>query len=155
TTSRCLWNEVRNQQEHTRRFDLKALDHVIIKAAGPTTSDTSFRFKKLADGGFNEVFLAVVDERRLIVKIPDPAIPPRLVRPSEVATLEFLLFEQELRVLKVLSWSDNSDNSVGCECIIMEEAQRRALSTVRERLGIDDKFSVVNEVLSMQKRFVA
>jgi hypothetical protein len=155
TSGRWLWNERRKQQDHTRKFDLKALEHVIIKAAGPSVGATAFRFQKLAEGASNKVFLAVIGSQRLIVKIPDPVVPPRLVTASEVATLEFLRSELGLPVPKVFSWSDSCDNPVGCEYIIMEEAQGRALNHVWSGLEIEEKFAVVDEVLSIQKRLLA
>ncbi|KIW14097.1 hypothetical protein PV08_06878 [Exophiala spinifera] len=154
TTGRWPWNERRKRQEHTQKFDLRALEHVIIKAAGSTAGIT-VRFEKLAEGASNKVFLAVVGERRLIVKIPDPVDPRCLVTASEVATLEFLRSELEVPVPKVFSWSDNSDNPVGCEYIIMEEAQGRALNTVWSHLEIPEKLAIVDEVLSIQRRLVA
>lgn len=155
TAGRWLWDEPRKQQDHTRKFDLKALEHVIIKAAGPNIGTSTFQIKKLTEGASNKVFLAVVGEQRLIVKIPDPVVPPRLATASEVATLEFLRSELGLPVPKVFSWSDSNDNPVGCEYIIMEEAQGRPLNTVWSALEIDEKFAVVDEVLSTQKRLLA
>lgn len=162
TTGRWLWNERRKREEHTRPFDLKALKHVIGKVAGSSATagagTANVRFEKLAEGASNKVFLAVVGGgggRRLIVKIPDPVVPPRLVTASEVATLEFLRSELELPVPKVFSWSDSSDNPVGCEYIIMEEAQGRALNTVWSSLEISEKLAVVDEILSFQKRLFA
>ncbi|ETI25848.1 hypothetical protein G647_02625 [Cladophialophora carrionii CBS 160.54] len=38
------------------------------------------RVEKLAEGASNKVFLAVLGDQRLIVKIPDPVVPPRLVK---------------------------------------------------------------------------
>jgi len=68
TAGRWLWNELRKQKEHVQKFDLKALEHVIVKAAGSTAGVTAIRF---AEGASNKIFPAV-GEQRLIVKIPDP-----------------------------------------------------------------------------------
>ena len=155
TTGRWLWNEHRKQQEHTRKFNLKALEDVIIKAAGSRAGAAPVRFEKLAEGASNKVFLAVVGKQRFIVKIPDPVVAPRLVTASEVATLDFLRSELELPVPRVFSWSDSSDNPVGCEYIIMQEAQGRALNTVWSSFDIPEKLAVVDEVLSIQKRLIA
>lgn len=89
TTGRWLWNEPCKRQEHTREFDISALEHAIVNAAGSTAGIT-VRLKKIAEGGSNKVFLAVVGKQRLIVKIPDPEVPPRLATASEVATLQFV-----------------------------------------------------------------
>ncbi|OCT49315.1 hypothetical protein CLCR_05210 [Cladophialophora carrionii] len=120
TKVRWLWNEPTKRQEHTREFDLKALEHVIVNTAGSAAASAAMRFEKLAEGASNKVLLAVLGDKRLIVKIPDPVVPPRLVTASEVATLHFLRSELELPVAKVVSWSDSSHNPVGCEYIILE-----------------------------------
>ncbi|OAL37386.1 hypothetical protein AYO20_03235 [Fonsecaea nubica] len=155
TAGRWLWNEPRQRQEHTQTFDLKALEDVIIKAAGSALDPAFVRLEKLAEGASNKVFLAVVGKQRLIVKIPDPVVPPRLVTASEAATLEFLRSELDLPVPKVFAWSDSSDNPVGCEYILMEEAQGRPLNAIWPSLDIPDKLAVVDEVLSIQKRLIA
>ncbi|EXJ57114.1 hypothetical protein A1O7_07458 [Cladophialophora yegresii CBS 114405] len=155
TTCRWLWNEPRKLEEHTQKFDLKALEHVIAKTAGSGAASAALRFENIAEGGSNKAFLAILGDQRLIVKIPDPVVPPRLVTASEVATLHFLRSELELPVPKVFSWSDTSDNPVGCEYIILEEAQGQALNTVWSDLPIPEKLMVVDEILSIHKRLAA
>lgn len=155
STGRWLWNDLRKHQEHSQNFDLKALKHVIVKAAGSSAGAAAVRLERLAEGASNKVFLAVVGEQRLIVKIPDPIIPPRLVTAGEVATLEFLRSELKLPVPKVFSWNDSADNPVGCEYIIMEEAPGRALNTLWSSLEIEEKLALIDEVLSIQKRLIA
>lgn len=154
-TGRWLWNELRKQQEHTRRFNLNALEDVLIKVTGSSVCTAPVRLEKLAEGASNKVFLAVVGKQRFIVKIPDPVVLPRLVTASEVATLHFLRSELDLPVPKVFSWSDSSNNPVGCEYIIMEEASGRPLNTVWSGLDIPNKLAIVDEVLSIQKRLIA
>lgn len=154
SAGRWLWNEPSKQQEHTRKFNFKALEDVVIKVAGSGVG-TTVRLGKLAEGASNKVFLAVVGKQRFIVKIPDAVVPPRLVTASEVATLDFLRSELDLPVPKVFSWSHSSDNPVGCEYIIMEEAHGRPLNTSWSSLDIPAKVAVVDEVLSIQKRLIA
>ncbi|OAP64545.1 hypothetical protein AYL99_00517 [Fonsecaea erecta] len=150
---RWLWDERRRREEHTLKIDLGALEHVVRQATG-STAGVAVRFEKLTEGGSSKVLLAVVGKQRVIVKIPDPVVSPRLATASEVATLEFLRSELEVPVPKVFSWKDNSDNPVGCEYIVMEEAQGKALNTTWSRLNMDAKFTVVDEVLSIHKRFI-
>lgn len=152
---RWLWNELCKQQEHTRIFNSKALEDVVIKAAGSRVDTPSVRLEKLAEGASNKVFLAVVGKQRFIVKIPDPVVPPRLVTASEVATLDFLRSELDLPVPRVFAWSDSSDNPVGCEYIIMDEAHGQPLNVAWSSLDIPGKLAVVDEILSIQKRLVA
>lgn len=90
----------------------------------------SIRIQKLAEGASNKVFIAIGHGQRAIVKIPDPVVPARFVTASEVATLEYLWTELAIPVPKVFAWSTTSDNPVGCEYIIMEEASGDALNVV-------------------------
>lgn len=122
TTGRWLWNEPQKLQQHTLRFDVKALERVVMKVAGLEGQSGSVELKKLAEGAANKVMTATVGRQRFIVKIPDPVVPRRLITASEVATLEFLRAELEFPVPKVLAWSDSNDNPVRCEYIILEEA---------------------------------
>lgn len=78
-----------------------------------------------------------------------------MVTASKVAKLDLLPSELDLPVPRVFSWSDSSDNPLGCEYIIMEEAQGRALNTVWSSLDIPEKLAVVDEVLSIQKRLIS
>ena len=155
TTGRWLWNEPHKRQQHTRTFDVEALQHVLAKAAGLDSRTATVCLEKLAEGASNKVFLATIGRQRMIVKIPDPIVPPRLVTASEVATLEFLRAEVELPVPQVFAWSDNSDNPVGCEYIVMEEASGKPLNCVWSTMEIKEKFTVVDEILSVQKRLLA
>lgn len=122
TTGRWLWNEPQKLRQHTLRFNVKALKHVVANIAGLEGQSSGVELEKVAEGASNKVITATVSGQRFIVKVPDPLVPRRLVTASEVATLEFLRAELELPVPKVLAWSDSNDNTVGCEYVIMEEA---------------------------------
>jgi hypothetical protein len=64
------------------------------------------------------------------VKVPDPVVPSRLITANEVATLEFMPTELGMPVPRALAWSAKSDNPVGCEYIIMDEAPGKPLNLV-------------------------
>ena len=139
---------------HTRRFDVRALEDVAATAMGVERRRGNIRIQKIAEGASNKVFIAVGQGKRAIIKIPDPVVPSQLVTASEVATLDYLRTELEIPVPKVFAWSTTSDNPVGCEYIIMEEASGDALNTVWPTLEVDKKFAVIDGILSLQDRLL-
>ncbi|KIW77969.1 hypothetical protein Z517_07802 [Fonsecaea pedrosoi CBS 271.37] len=97
---------------------------------------------------------ATVGRRRFIVKVPDPVVSRRLITASEVATLEFLRAELNLPVPKVLAWSDNKDNTVGCEYMILEEAVGADLKSTWPRLSVKQRIGVVDQIITIQERLL-
>jgi hypothetical protein len=154
TSGRWLWNETHQLSLHTRRFDVKALEDVAARAMGAEPCRGSIRIQKLAEGGSNKVFIAIGHGQRAVVKIPDPIVPAHFVTASEVATLEYLRTELGIPVPKVFAWSTTSDNPVGCEYIIMEETPGDALNVVWPTLEVDKKFTVIDQMLSLQNRLL-
>jgi hypothetical protein len=165
TAGRWLWDEKRQLELHTRRFDVKALGDVVARALN-AENDCSHKIinnvtiQKLAEGGSNKVFTASVRRgplsgQRVVVKIPDPVVPAQLVTASEVATLEYLRTELDVPVPKVLAWSSTSDNPVGSEYIVMEEAAGDPLYLQWDtKLEVPQKIVVVEQLLSIQKRIL-
>ncbi|OAL34630.1 hypothetical protein AYO20_06047 [Fonsecaea nubica] len=154
TTGRWLWNEPQKLQQHTLTFDVKALKLVVAKTAGLEGQSGRVEVKKLAEGASNKVMTATVGRRRFIVKVPDPVVPRRLITASEVATLEFLRAELNLPVPKVLAWSDNNDNTVGCEYMILEEAVGADLKNTWPRLSVKQRIGVVDQIITIQERLL-
>ncbi|KIW71004.1 hypothetical protein PV04_03227 [Phialophora macrospora] len=103
TTGRWLWNEPQKIQQHTSKFDVKALKNAVTKTAGLEGRSPGVHLEKLAEGGSNKVLAATIGRQRFVIKIPDPVVPQRLVMASEVATLEFLRAELRLPVPRVLT----------------------------------------------------
>ncbi|RMZ78597.1 hypothetical protein DV738_g3734, partial [Chaetothyriales sp. CBS 135597] len=151
---RWLWNEPQKVQQHTLRFDVKALKHVVAKTAGLEGQSQRVKVKKLAEGASNKVMTATVGQRRFIVKMPDPLVPRRLITASEVATLEFLRTELDLPVPRVLAWSDSDDNAVGREYIILEEARGVDLKTAWPSLDIRQRMDLVEQIVTIQQRLL-
>ncbi|PGH13105.1 hypothetical protein AJ80_06477 [Polytolypa hystricis UAMH7299] len=79
---------------------------------------------KIGEGNFNKVFrLQMNDGAVAIARMPHPnAGPSQYTTASEVATMEFARPVLDIPVPKVLAWSATSDNAIGSEYIIMEEA---------------------------------
>lgn len=82
------------------------------------------RISKLAEGGFNRVFLLTMENSyEAIAKIPyHIAVPKYYATASEAATLEFLRLKG-VPVPKVYGYSASVDNPAGVEYLIMEKAK--------------------------------
>lgn len=82
---------------------------------------------KVAEGGFNKVFLLrAKNGREVIARIPTSiAGPPHYTTASEVATMNFLRTVLRLPVPEVLTYSTSPDNPVGAEYILMERVEGR------------------------------
>lgn len=102
-------------------FDVAALEAAIKKHVGHGNIGS---LVKVGEGGFNRVLLATMEDGfKAIVKIPYRiSVPKTYATASEVATLTFLR-SKGLPVPEVYGWSSTSENEVGVEYIIMEQAK--------------------------------
>ncbi|RAH53007.1 mitochondria protein Fmp29 [Aspergillus piperis CBS 112811] len=105
-------NEDERLKERYVNFDPIQLQRVAGKAMG---EDHCAHIFKLADGGFNKVFLfRTTSGKEVIARIPTPiAGPPHYTTPSEVATMAFLRDILGVPVPRVLAYSADSTNPVG------------------------------------------
>lgn len=109
---------------------------------------------KLAEGGFNKVFiLRARNGREVIARIPTPiAGPPRYTTASEVATMDFLRAVLKLPVPEVLAYSTTSDNPVGAEYILMERVEGESLSSRWLSLTTDEVKDVMTQIADMERK---
>ena len=104
--------------------------------------------RKLAEGGFNRVFLLTFEDGfEVITKMPyGISVPERLATASEVATMDFLR-SKGLPVPQVHAWSADSKNPVGVEYIIMQKAPGKPLEdrwfhlTQKERVHLMESYT--------------
>ncbi|OOF93890.1 hypothetical protein ASPCADRAFT_132231 [Aspergillus carbonarius ITEM 5010] len=89
TAGRYLYNENLRFQERYVEFNVEALRRIAASVVG---SKQVVQLRKLAEGGFNRVFILTMDDGlEVIAKIPYAStIPKSYATESEVATLEFL-----------------------------------------------------------------
>ncbi|KAL4907063.1 hypothetical protein BDW74DRAFT_176665 [Aspergillus multicolor] len=109
---------------------------------------------KLAEGGFNKVFiLRGRNGREVIARIPTPiAGPPHYTTASEVATMGFLRTVLKLPVPKVLTYSAALDNPVGAEYILMERVEGESLSSRWLSLTSDEVKDVMTQIAQMERK---
>ncbi|KFX95015.1 hypothetical protein O988_06034 [Pseudogymnoascus sp. VKM F-3808] len=111
TSGRYVYNEKKRLAERYVEFDIEA---VKLIAAESVSRQRVSHMKKLAEGGFNRVFLLKMDDGfEVIAMIPyHIAVPKHFTTESEVATLDFLQLKG-VPVPRVYAWSSKSDNAVG------------------------------------------
>lgn len=144
TSGRYLYNEKRRLSERSVKFNVQALKDIASRSLERGAVAT---FRKLAEGGFNRVFLLTFEDGfEIIAKIPySISVPERLATASEVATMDFLR-SKGLPVPQVYAWSADSRNPVGVEYIIMEKAPGKPLEdhwfhlTRKERVHLMDSY---------------
>ncbi|KFY43429.1 hypothetical protein V494_01999 [Pseudogymnoascus sp. VKM F-4513 (FW-928)] len=109
--------------------------------------------KKLAEGGFNRIFLLTMDDGfEVIVKIPyHLTVPKHFTTESEVATLDFLQ-SKGIPVPCVYAWSSTNDNAVGTEYIIMEKAPGQPLEDRWFSLTKKESVHLVTSYIEIERK---
>ncbi|PYI15295.1 hypothetical protein BO99DRAFT_436532 [Aspergillus violaceofuscus CBS 115571] len=111
---------------------------------------------KLAEGGYNKVFRFIMnDGKTVLARIPNPnAGPAFYTTASEVATMELARDFLQIPVPRVLDWSATSNNAVGSEYIIMEEASGIQLGVIWDQLNPDKKLSIMRQILTLESKML-
>ncbi|KAJ5888061.1 hypothetical protein N7495_008102, partial [Penicillium taxi] len=119
TSRRWKFNETDRLSEKYVKFQPTELQRIAGEAV---QRDYCSDISKIAEGGFNKVFLLQArNGREVIARIPTPiAGPPHHTTSSEVATMDFLRAVLKLPILEVLAYSTSLDNPVGAAYILME-----------------------------------
>ncbi|EGE04025.1 phosphotransferase enzyme family protein [Trichophyton equinum CBS 127.97] len=154
TTGRWLWREKEQLFERYRKFSVGELQAITARTLG---SQACVSISKIGEGNFNKVFRLVMDDGAVaIARIPHPnAGPPRYTTMSEVATMEFVRSMLKIPVPKVLAWSSCSDNSVGAEYIIMEEAKGTQLSQMWDEMKLHDRSEIIDDIVSIEQKLLS
>ncbi|RMJ25497.1 hypothetical protein PHISP_03646 [Aspergillus sp. HF37] len=154
TSGRWLWDEQQQLRDRYRVFDVAELQNSAAKATG---TDGCVSMTKLAEGGFNKVFrLLMNDGKAVLARIPNPnAGPPFYTTASEVATMEFARTILQIPVPQIFEWSATTDNLVGSEYIIMEEANGTQLGKSWDEMSPDSKLKIMREVVSIEGKMLS
>ncbi|KAH8679545.1 kinase-like domain-containing protein [Tricladium varicosporioides] len=121
TTGRWLNHDNLQRKARCIKFDFPALCKKAVNTRSGATKVIRYEKK---EGGFNRAFILYLDNgERVVARVPfHIAGPRRLTTNSEVATMTYIRSYTKIPVPKVLDWSDDDNNSVGTEYIIMEHA---------------------------------
>lgn len=123
-------------------------------AAKAVNRDQCVQIVKMAEGGFNKVFLLTMDDGlEVIARIPTPiAGPAHYTTASEVATLDFLRNILEVPVPEVFASSNSVDNPVGAEYIIMERFHGESLASRWLSLSTSELKDVLTQLVKMEQK---
>jgi hypothetical protein len=148
TSGHYLYNEQRRLAERYVEFNIEELKAVATESVGRKRVS---HMKKLAEGGFNRVFLLTMDDGfEVIVKIPyHLTVPKHFTTESEVATIDFLQ-SKVIPVPRVYAWSSKSDNAVGTEYTIMEKAPGQPLEDRWFSLNPKERVRLVTSYVGLE-----
>ncbi|EGC46551.1 phosphotransferase enzyme family protein [Histoplasma capsulatum var. duboisii H88] len=139
-------------QERYRKFNVHRLQAVTAQVLG---SSKCISMTKIGEGNYNKVFRLQMDDGAVaIARIPHPnAGPSRYTSASEVATMELVFLQ--IPVPKVLAWSASSDNPVGSEYIIMEEAKGKQLTHLWEQMDLEEKKRIIDDIVTIEQKLLS
>ncbi|KAJ5788891.1 phosphotransferase enzyme family protein [Penicillium psychrosexuale] len=151
TITRWIFNEKEQLRARYVKFNIAELQRVAGKAI---QQDCCSRIEKIAEGGFNRVFLLTASNgQQVIARIPTSiAGPPHYTTASEVATINFLRNVLGLPVPKILAYSTSASNPVGAEYIIMEYVQGESLATRWLSLTTEEVKHVMTQVAGLEHK---
>ncbi|KKZ64555.1 hypothetical protein EMCG_01434 [[Emmonsia] crescens] len=150
TFGRWLYNQKQRLEERHLYFDVDRLSVIVAETVGQTPNDI-LHFTKIAEGGSYRVFdILFKDQRNVIVRLPYPCTNPGGYGvASEVATIEYLRLKG-LPIPRVLSWSSTTSNSLGCEYIIMDKAQGKALEEIWYTMNREKRKLLVEKIVDIE-----
>lgn len=150
TSGRYLYNENLRFAERHVKFNVDALK---TAAARCVDRQSVTRIRKLAEGGFNRVFILTMDDGfEVIAKIPYLlTVPKKLTTESEVATMDFLR-SNGIPVPKVYAYSSNENNEIGTEYIIMEKAAGKPLTETWFELNYKEQLQLVTSYVNIERK---
>ena len=131
-------------------FNVSALKAIAAKSVG---RQGMTEFKKLAEGGFNRIFLFTLNDGfEIIAKVLYYSIVPKhWTTESEVATLDFLS-SKDIPVPRVYAWSSEKENAVGSEYMVFEKAPGQSLASRWQDLGQNKIVRLVSSFVEIEKK---
>ncbi|KIY65649.1 kinase-like protein [Cylindrobasidium torrendii FP15055 ss-10] len=155
TSGRWVYNEPLRQRERRLVFDVDGLLRLAAESVNQRPSDV-VSISKLAEGGFNRVFLITLgDNQRIIARIPYPlTVPKYYAVASEAATIEYMRLAG-IPVPQIYGYSADTDNAAGTPYILMEFVKGSKLSDVWPSLDEQEIVSIVREITQMESRMMA
>ncbi|KAJ3982143.1 hypothetical protein F5890DRAFT_1574753 [Lentinula detonsa] len=141
----CIFaNDAHHFRERRRVFNIPGLFNTIAKAMNCGTEQI-VDFRKLAEGGFNRIFLITLDtEFQLVARIPYPLLVPKAYAvASEVATMDFLR-SKGLPIPKAKT-----------ENILMEYVKGTNLSQIWSDLKEDEIISLMDQLAKVESTMMS
>lgn len=153
TSGRFLFNEDSRLRERYVEFDITAALQETEEILGPSHGRAS-SLVKMAEGGFNRVFLIQMDDGfEAVLKIPyHIAGPKHFATASEAATLQYL-HSKGVPVPRVYGYSSNADNPVGVEYLLMEKAPGVSLRSRWLDMTKRQRHKLATSFVDIEKQF--
>ncbi|KAG6813724.1 hypothetical protein H0H92_008132 [Tricholoma furcatifolium] len=155
TSGRWIVNEALRLTERRREFNVNELGRLAAQSVGRSVEDVR-TFVKLAEGGFNRIFLITMrDGFKMVARIPYPATAPKFYAvASEAATMRFL-HSLGLPVPEVYGYSPSPDNAAETEYIFMEYMKGTVLSDIWDDLEEADLASVIRQITQLESQMMS
>ncbi|RPD54300.1 protein kinase subdomain-containing protein PKL/CAK/Fmp29 [Lentinus tigrinus ALCF2SS1-7] len=150
TSGRWLVNDNLRHAERRRVFNVDALRRLAAESVNRSPDDIE-SLRKLAEGGFNRVFLITMrDGFRMVARIPYPStVPKYFAVASEAATLAFL-HSFGVPTPEVYGYSPTPDNAAGTEYIFMQYIEGVSLGDVLSDLEEGNIISILRQLAELE-----
>ncbi|KAK2731594.1 Phosphotransferase enzyme [Onygenales sp. PD_40] len=154
TSGRFLFNEHARLRERYVEFDVDAFKRLAANHIDSGCHGKVLDCTKLAEGGFNRVFLLDLEDGfQAIAKIPYPiAVPKHYATASEAATLQFL-HSRGVPAPKVYGYASTDENPAGTEYIIMEKARGVGLETRWLNMTKRERHKLASSFVDIERKF--
>ena len=143
-------NDQLRREERRRGFNVDGLRRLAAESVNRSPDDIE-SLRKLAEGGFNRIFLITMrDGFRIVARIPYPAaVPKYFAVASEVATLAFLR-SAGVPTPEVYRYSPTPDNAAGTEYILMQYIEGESLADVLSDLEDENVVSILRQLVQLE-----
>jgi hypothetical protein len=148
-------NDALRHAERRRVFNVEGLCRLAAQSFGRSLDDV-VNFVKLAEGGFNRIFLITMrDGFQMVARIPYPhTVPKYYAVASEAATMA-LLRSTGLPIPQVYGYSPAPDNAAKTEYIFMEFIRGVKLDDVWGDLKDQEVISVLRQLVQLESKMMS
>ncbi|KAE8151645.1 kinase-like domain-containing protein [Aspergillus avenaceus] len=153
TSGRYIFNENIRMRERYVKFNVRALLDETERHVGQSHGRAT-HIAKLAEGGFNRVFLITMDDGfEVVAKIPYRiGGPKKYATASEAATMEYL-YSKGIPVPKLFGYSHTENSPVGVEYILMEKAPGVGLDTKWFTMTKRERHRLASSFVEIERRY--
>lgn len=153
TSGRFFYNEDLRLRERYVEFDRDGLLREVERHLGPSHGH-SIHITKIAEGGFNRVFLSTMEDGfEVIIKIPYHITGPKhYATASEAASMQYL-HSKGIPVPEMYGYSSSDTNPARVEYILMEKASGVGLETKWLSMSKREQHKLASSFVEIEKKF--
>ncbi len=155
TLNMVSFNDDLRHAERKLVFKVDELSRLAAEAVNRSPDDI-VDLKKIAEGGFNRIFLITMRcGFQMVARIPYPVTSPKYFAvASEVATMAFLR-SLGLPLPQIYGYSPTPNNAAGTEYIFMEFVQGINLSDIWSNLEEDEINSITRQLAQLESKIMS